>query len=197
MATDQTELYSLLTRMANDDKQAFGRFYHVTVNRAFGVIMKITANKELAEEVASDVYMQAWRTAGTYNADLAAPMTWLIMIARSRAIDALRREKSATRNQYPILEEFDVEDESTPGPLMEAIGAEKGAKLRELLRLLDASERQLIMLAFYRGMSHNEIAVHTGRPLGSVKTILRRAQGVLRSALNKTSFATQMSYEII
>jgi len=197
MVTDQKELYKLLTLMSEGDKPAFGQFYDSTISRTFSVIMRITSNKELAEEVASDVYMQAWRTAINYDPTLAAPMTWLTMIARSRSIDALRREKSATRNQFPLIEDYDVADEETPGPLTEALGEEKSAKLKELLRLLDAPERQMIILAFYRGMSHNEIAAYTGKPLGSVKTILRRAQAVMRSALSKTYFFAQMSPEVM
>ena len=197
MTIDQTELYRLLERMADGDKAAFSRFYDATINRTFGVIMRVTGNKQLAEEVASDAYMQAWRTASKYDSELAAPMTWLIMIARSRAIDTLRRENSATKNQYPLIETFDVVDDSETGPLMETLGAEKSTKLNELLKLLDATERQMIVLAFFRGMSHSEIATHTGKPLGTVKTILRRAQAALKSAWNKAYFLTPVSRELM
>jgi RNA polymerase sigma-70 factor (ECF subfamily) len=185
---DKTELYELVKLIAEGDKDAFVRFYDLTISRSFGVIMKISANKELAEEIASDVYMQIWRTASKYDPDLAAPMTWLIMISRSRAIDALRREKSATKNQYPLNEDYDVSDENTFGPLAETLDEENCAKIKGLLDVLSKSERQMVVLAFYQGMSHNEIAKHTGKPLGSVKTILRRSQSALRSALKKRYF---------
>ena len=188
MTSDKTELYELVKLIAEGDKEAFARFYDVTISRSFGVIMKITSNKELAEEIASDVYMQIWRTASKYDPDLAAPMTWLIMISRSRTIDALRREKSATKNQYPLNEDYDVSDENTFGPLAETLDEEHCAKLKDLLNVLSKSDRQMVILAFYQGMSHNEIAQQTGTPLGSVKTILRRSQVALRSALKKSCF---------
>ena len=195
MAIDNTELKSLLKRISEGDKAAFSDFYDVTVGRAFGVILKMTANRELAEEIASDTYMQVWRSAEKYNADLAAPLTWVIMIARSRAIDTLRREKSATRNQFPLIDEYDAPDESDTGPLAETLNIEKNQNVKELLEFLNDSERQMITLAFYRGMSHNEIAAYTGKPLGSVKTILRRAQSILRSAWQKTQFLSLVSAE--
>ena len=188
MTSDKAELYELVKLIADGDKDAFARFYDLTISRSFGVIMKITADKELAEEIASDVYMQIWRTASKYDPELAAPMTWLIMISRSRTIDALRREKSAKKNQYPLNEDYDVSDENTLGPLAETLDEEHCEKLKALLDVLSKSDRQMVILAFYQGMSHNEIAKHTGTPLGSVKTILRRSQSALRSALKKSCF---------
>lgn len=186
MAVDQTGLYVMLEKMAVGDRIAFSQFYDETITRTFGVIMRITNNRQLTEEVASDVYMQTWRSAAKYNAELAAPMTWLMMIARSRAIDALRRENSATKNQFPLIETFDVIDKAEPGPLTETLEAETNTQLHELMTLLDAPDREMIVLAFFQDMSHSEIATHTGRPLGTVKTIMRRAQAKLRTANRKS-----------
>lgn len=195
MALDQTELYNLIERVSKDDKDAFGELYDATASRVFAVVLRITSNKELAEEVVSDAYMQAWRTAVNYDRALAAPLTWLIMIARSRAIDALRRERSATKNQLPALENAEFVDEVVPEPLLTTLGVEQTAELESVLKLLDWKERQMIALAFYRGYSHREIAQYTGEPLGSVKTILRRAQAVLRSALIETDLITESNYD--
>jgi len=197
MTNDQKELYRLLALMAAGDEHVFSQFYDATIKRTFGVIMRITGNQQLAEEVASDVYMQVWRSADKYDPDLAAPMTWVIMIARSRSLDALRRESSATRLQLPLIEGFDAVDEMTPGPFIKALDDEKRKKMRDLLAVLDSSERLMITLAFYRGMSHGEISEHTGKPLGSVKTILRRAQSVLRSAVKKANFINPMSHQAV
>jgi len=195
MAIDQTELYGLIEDVSQGDRGAFGKLYDATVSRVLGVVIRITSSKELAEEVVSDVYMQAWRSAVKYDRELAAPMTWLIMMARSRAIDALRHEHSVTRNQVPAIEGFDSADELGTGPLLNTLGIEQSQELEELLKLLDKKERQMIVLAFYRDFSHSEIAAYTGEPLGSVKTILRRSQAILRAALNKTDFLTERNYE--
>lgn len=197
MAKDQTELYRLLKHIADGDQQAFSDFYDATISRTFGVAMRIMANKQLAEEVVGDVYMQVWRTAVNYNTDLAAPMTWLTMIARSRAIDALRKEHSATKNQLPLTEAAEALDEAESGPLMKTLEAEKISTLNELLLRLDATELQMIKLAFFRGMSHSEIATHTGKPLGTVKTVMRRAQAVLRSTWKKAYFLVPMDHLIV
>ena len=183
MAIDQKALKTMLTLMSEDNKKAFNQFYDATIGLTFASILRITSNKQLAEEVASDVYMQAWQTAASYDSNLSAPTTWLLMIARSRSLDALRREKSATRNQLPMIENYDAPDEEITSPLTETMEVQSKVALKGLLKVLSDSERQMITLAFYKDMSHIEIAKYTGKPLGSVKTTLRRAQGALRSAL--------------
>lgn len=195
MALDKTELYSLIESVSHGDREAFSELYDATVSRVFGVVMRITSNKELAEEVVSDAYMQVWRSAVNYDRDLAAPLTWIIMIARSRALDGLRREKSATKNQVEAIEDYNVADDKTPDPLLSTLGVEQSSELEVLLQLLDSKERQMIALAFYRGFTHREIAEYTGEPLGSVKTILRRSQAILRAALIKTDFIAERNYE--
>ncbi|MGB1311124.1 MAG: RNA polymerase sigma factor, partial [Leucothrix sp.] len=112
------------------------------------------------------------------------------------AIDSLRREKSATKNQCPIVDDYEVADDESSGPMMATVWAEKHEKLKELLVVLNAVERQMVTLAFYRGMSHTEIAAHTGRPLGSVKTILRRAQSALKSAFKRGYILAPLSHHV-
>ena len=183
MAINQTHLYKMLTLIVKGDKSAFDQFYDATINLTFATVIRITANKQLAEEVVSDVYMQVWQTATSYDSSRATPLTWLSMIARSRSIDVLRREKALTRKQLPLNDDYDVADEDKLGPLKKALEGEEVIKIRDLLRVLKRPERQMIILAFYRDMSHREIAAFTGEPLGSVKTTLRRAQRLLRSAV--------------
>ena len=195
MALDKTELCSLIQSVSQGDREAFGELYDATVSRVFGVVMRITSNKELAEEAVSDAYMQVWRTAVNYDRELAAPLTWIIMIARSRALDGLRRERSATKNQVDAIEDYNMVDETTAEPLLATLGVEQNSELEVLLKLLDNTERQMIALAFYRGFSHREIAEYTGEPLGSVKTILRRSQAILRAALIKTDFLVERNHE--
>lgn len=188
MAQDQGELYVLLEKVQRGDQAALGIFYDATVRRVFAVALKVTSNPELAEEIVSDVFMQVWHNASSYSAERSTPLGWLLMMAHSRSIDSLRRESSATRNQMSLEEGFDAADEDTLDPLANTLGVEQSHELATALKLLDGQQRQMIALAFYRGMSHQEIADHTGEPLGTVKTILRRAQSILRGALTKTDF---------
>lgn len=188
MSQQQGELYVLLEKIQQRDQAALGSFYDVTVGRVFAVALKVTSNHALAEEIVSDVFMQVWRSAARFDADRASPLGWLLMMARSRAIDAVRRENSATREQTPLDEDYDVVDEAAPNPLGNTLCIEQNSELCEALKLLDERQRQMIALAFYRGMSHQEIANHTGEPLGTVKTVLRRSQSILRGALTKPDF---------
>ena len=183
---DQAELYDLLGKICSRDQAALGAFYDLTVGRVFGIVMRVTANRELAEEVTSDVYMQVWRNAESYQAGRSTPLSWLLVMAHSRSIDALRREGSATRNQVPIEDGYDAPDMETADPLKQTLDMEQGGELAEALKLLDRAQREMITLAFFRGLTHQEIAHHTGKPLGTVKSVLRRAQSILRGALEAT-----------
>ena len=128
--------------------------------------------------------MQVWQQADKYNPQRASPIAWILMICRSRALDKLRREKSATMNQYQEDPQQDTLDETTPTALDSMMQNELSTRITNALRLLSKSQRQTIALAFYRGMSHQQIAHYTGEPLGTVKSNIRRAQAVLRNALD-------------
>lgn len=195
MATDQTELYGLIEQVSQGNRDAFSKLYDLTVNHVFGVVMRITTNKELAEDIVNDTYLQAWRTAVKYDRELATPLTWLNMKARCLAIDALRHRRIKISNQQPIIEDLDSVGDGPPENLIHTLGIEQSEELEELLKLLDKKERQMIALAFYRGFSTREIADHTAEPLGSVKTILQRSQAILRAALIKTDFLAERNYE--
>ncbi len=183
MAHDQAELYPLLAQVQRGDQQALGSFYDATVSRVYAIALKVTANPALAEEIVSDVYLQVWRAAGNYSAERATPLAWLLMMAHSRAIDALRKESATTKQQVELSDDFEAADTDTPDPLDLTLAVEADSALQTALQLLDAAQRQLIALAFYRGLSHQEIAAYTGEPLGTIKTQLRRAQAILRAAL--------------
>lgn len=183
---NQTELYALIECVQQNDQEALASLYDLTVSYVFGLAMRITSSQSLAEEVVNDVYLQAWRTRSSYQASQATPLAWLMMMTHSRAIDAMRREITATKQQLPLAEDFEVMDEQSLGPLKRLQQLEHTEQLAAALNLLDQQQRQWISLAFYRGMSHQEIADYTGEPLGTVKTVLRRAQAVLRTALTTT-----------
>ncbi|WP_298612227.1 sigma-70 family RNA polymerase sigma factor [uncultured Thiothrix sp.] len=180
---NQTELYALVERMQHSQQEALGRFYDLTVSYVFGLAMRITSNQALAEEIVNDVYLQAWRNRASYQSAQATPLAWLMMMTHSRAVDAMRREATVTKQQLPMAEDFDAVDEQGLSPWEQLVHIEQAERLETAFKLLDIQQRHWINLAFYRGMSHQEIADYTGEPLGTVKTVLRRAQAVLRTAL--------------
>lgn len=180
--------------MQHSQQEALGRFYDLTVSYVFGLALRITSNQALAEEIVNDVYLQAWRNRASYQAAQATPLAWVMMMTHSRAIDALRRETTVTKQQLPMAEDFDAVDEQCLSPLEQLSTHEHTERLVTALKLLDKQQRHWISLAFYRGMSHQEIADYTGEPLGTVKTVLRRAQAVLRTALT-SAYPTGGIYE--
>jgi len=175
-------LLPLLLRISAGEEAAMETFYNLTINRIYGLAIKIVTKPELAEEVINDVFLQVWNKASDFDAEKAAPIAWLFMICRSRALDRLRREKSATKNQYQESEQDQAMDVSST--LLEDFeGIERSSKVYAALEILNSKQRQTIALAFYRGMSHQEISHYTGDPLGTVKTNIRRAQDILRTVL--------------
>ncbi len=177
-------LHILLQGIMAGQEASMSQLYDATVRRVYGLAVKIVHRPELAEEIVGDVYLQVWQQADKYNPQRASPIAWILMICRSRALDKLRREKSATMNQYQEDPQQDTLDETTPTALDSMMQNELSTRITNALRLLSKSQRQTIALAFYRGMSHQQIAHYTGEPLGTVKSNIRRAQAVLRNALD-------------
>lgn len=183
LVSENDSLLSLLQRISLGEEAAMERLYNTTVNRIYGLAVKIVGQPELAEEVVGDVFLQVWDKANHFDAERASPLAWLLMICRSRALDKLRREKSATKNQYAESSQSEPEDTTTITPLEDLTGIESSSHIDTALKVLNDKQRQMIALAFYKGLSHQEISHYTGEPLGTVKSNIRRAQEILRKAL--------------
>lgn len=183
-ATEDELLLRCLQRMIERDQAALGMLYDTTAARVHGVILRIVRRADLAEEVLADVYHQAWRECQRYDAARGKVIAWLLIIARSRALDALRRADEAFSHPDPTdLLTPDAVQSGDDDPLGLLEAARGNAALSEALAELSATQRQLIALAFFRGLSHAEIAAHTRLPLGSVKTHIRKALLQLRDLL--------------
>lgn len=177
------QLARLIGSVATGDGAALRELHGLTVGRVYGIALRIVRTREAAEEVSIDTFLQVWRTAGSYDALRGGPLAWLLTIARSRALDYLRRAEPAEAHPDPELlarpETLDRGED--PQDLLAAVEGRE-ALLRALERL-SALQRQLLALAFFRGLTHQEIAAHAQLPLGSVKTYIRRALSQLRSEL--------------
>ena len=137
-----------------------------------------------AEEVTCDVYMQAWQTASQFDASRGTVMAWLLMMARSRALDSLRRQRSRARlfGEPSIHEELpDLAESVSPERMLSLF--QTGSAVHTALEELPPERRRLIGLAFFDDLSHAEIAELTGLPIGTIKSHLRRALHTLRAAL--------------
>jgi RNA polymerase sigma-70 factor (ECF subfamily) len=178
MATDapQAQLTALLARCALRDQSALALLYALSSPKLFGVALRIVRREDWAEDVLQECYLRIWHHAPEYRAGLASPMTWMTSIVRNRCLDWLRR---------PSFEVADVDGalaDATPsadeGPYARLERSGEAADIADCLKGLDARQRQAIVLAFYDGLSHAELASHLREPLGTVKTWVRR--GLLR-----------------
>jgi RNA polymerase sigma-70 factor, ECF subfamily len=166
-------LRSLLIACACADEVAFGRLYELTARKMFGVALMILRCSDLAEEVIQEAYVRIWHKAGQYDPSLSSPITWMVTIVRNLAIDTRRRA---------IIESGDDDDDvlSTLPSLQESAlenieASERRGLAFAALKALDPFQRTLIVAAYVRGESREQLAARFGRPVSTIKTWLRRA----------------------
>jgi RNA polymerase sigma-70 factor (ECF subfamily) len=179
-------LEPLIARSALGDRAAFHELYQASAPKLFAVALRILRREDWAEEVLQECYVSVWRHAGEYNAARAAPMTWMTSIVRNRCLDWLRRpnrEVTLARPDDDADDPLENVPSDDPGPLDELARSADAKALGDCLRRLDPKQRQAIMLAFYEGLSHSELASHMREPLGTVKTWVRRGLERLKSCL--------------
>lgn len=186
-ARQDFDLRPLVAAMADGDEAALRTFYDATVARVYGLALRITRNHGSAEDVAAEVYLQVWRDASRFDADRGAALAWTLTICRSRAIDHLRRRGPLPWQPDP--ESMEIEQAGPPGDDPESLldACERDSRLHAALAALPAVQRQMVALAFFRGLSHQEIADHCAMPLGTVKTHIRKALEQLKGALGETA----------
>ncbi|HEV8692462.1 MAG TPA: sigma-70 family RNA polymerase sigma factor, partial [Ideonella sp.] len=186
---DDAALCALIGRIGGHDDKALAALYDATSPRVFGLVGRIVSDAALAEEVVEDTYWQVWRQAPRFDAARGRPLTWLLAMARSRAIDALRRRERKAHVTLEDEEQAALCDEQSAGP-PDLLAATRGEHLlHQALAALDAQPRQLIALAFFRGLTHEEIASCTGLPLGTVKSQIRRSLQTLKQRLAEAGCA--------
>jgi RNA polymerase sigma-70 factor (ECF subfamily) len=172
----------LIRGVAGGDQQSLAALYDATSRTVYGLLLRILADASAAEEVLLDVYSQVWRQAAAYTQERGTALAWLTTIARSRAIDRLRRGRLERQRTEPL-------DAATHGGAVGAkaeddlMAREVGAVVRAALESLPPEQREVIELAYYGGMSHSEIAAERGLPLGTVKTRTRLGMMRLRETL--------------
>ena len=186
VTADDDELRGLMSSVVDRDERALGRLYDVLVGRVFGIALRITRNPATAEEVAEDTFWQVWRQAPRFDPERGNVTVWVMTIARSRALDAVRRlaAERCTDSIDDTAELAVVDPRGSPHDLLAAV--QDGHLLDTALKALDPLPRQLVALAFFRGMSHEEIAGHMDLPLGTVKSHIRRSLVSMRQSLSPT-----------
>jgi RNA polymerase sigma-70 factor (ECF subfamily) len=182
----QRRLAELLSRTAIGDRQAFAELYGAMRAKLFAVSLRIVRERPLAEEALQDSFVAIWNHASDYARARGAPSTWMAAIVRNRSLDLVRRTREMP-DIDDVLSSQLVDESAVPALAVEA-RAEAHA-LERCLAELDAEQRQSIALAFYHGLTHSELAAHLHRPLGTVKTHVRRGLLKLRDCLMRATRA--------
>ena len=179
----EDEWLRLVRAVAGGDQRALHILYEQTHRIVFTLIVRITMNRETAEEVTLDVFYEVWRKASTYDPANGSVVGWIMNQARSRAIDRLRFDQRKKRvNAYPhsLRPTTDIVD-----PQQACLFEEQSRLLRYALEVLTPEERKAIESAFFSELTYEEVAKKLNQPLGTVKTRIRSGMGKLREALER------------
>lgn len=176
---------SLLPAVAARDTDAFERLYDLYSPTIYGLLLKICGDVEDANDLLQETFVQCWEKAARFDATRGSEIAWLIMIARSRAIDRIRSRKTRT-----IREDEAGKESGRAFPSVDTTSVSDPVEIREAreivmnaLEELPAEQRRVIELAYFGGQSHTEIAETLGQPLGSVKTRIQLGMKKLRTRL--------------
>jgi RNA polymerase sigma-70 factor (ECF subfamily) len=174
---------ALIRRVCEADEAALGALYDRWNRSVFSLVSQVLKDPDEAEDIVEETFWQAWRKAASYEQSRGAVSTWLLTIARRKALDRLRsraRQREESLDQNPGFVSL---TSSEPDPSQLAEGAERRAGLTAALNDLPAEQRRVLELGYFSGMSQSEIAQAIGEPLGPVKTRMRLAMQKLREPL--------------
>jgi RNA polymerase sigma-70 factor (ECF subfamily) len=166
----------LLASVARRDERAFAELYDLYAPILFGLLLRILHSRAEAEDVLQEVFLQVWQQAPSFDPARGRPFTWLVTLARSRAIDRLRAVESRERTAQRSAEDSPAGEPASAkeGAADElALQGERAEIVRGALAQLSEEQRSTLLLAYLGGLSQAEIAEQTGQPLGTVKTRTR------------------------
>lgn len=172
----------LMSRVADQDSAAFARLFELHAPIVLGLLSRILGRRMEAEEILQEVFLQVWTQAERFDADRSSPRGWILMLARSRALDRLRRRDSSRRREEAAGETM---DEAIPPVGTERLEVqERRRKVTSALGILSDDQRRCIELAFFEGLSHTQIAERLEAPIGTVKSRILLGMNKLRQALS-------------
>jgi RNA polymerase sigma-70 factor, ECF subfamily len=178
----QAELVWLLAAVAKGDQAAFARLYEATRAKLYGVLLRILGTPELADDVMQETYLKVWNTAGRFDPTIASPITWMVAIARNRAIDIVRRKGHASIEETPEAMNIAAD---TPAPLARREMTEELRRLLACLGKLDPEKQRIVLLAYYSGWSREQLARKLDIPVNTIKTWLRRSLLEIRECMGR------------
>jgi RNA polymerase sigma-70 factor, ECF subfamily len=185
---DANTLTELLHATAKGDERAFATLYQHTSAHLYALLLRMLRRRDWAEEALQDCYLKIWQKAETYEREKGAPLTWLLTVARYRALDLLRMKRPEVElpdsADEPDMTQLWIADASED-PLARAVESEGIRQMTECLRDLPEEQRKALLLAYYEGYTHQELAAVMHAPLGTVKSWVRRGLARLRECLDQ------------
>ena len=178
LSADQTDDVVLMQRVAERDGDALRALYDRYGRVCLAICVRILRDRNEAEQLLLDVFTELWERCDRYDASRGAPITYLITLSRSRAIDRVRARKSTPATSLDSIPAILTPSDNRESPLDQTMLGERRAIVLRALHQLDDNQRKAVELAFYDGLSHSEIAEKLNKPLGTIKTHIR--QGLIR-----------------
>ena len=187
MHTGQLSDEVLAARVARGDQSAFETLYDRHASIVLGLTVRITGDRAAAEDIVQETFWKAWERADSYQPERGSFTTWLFRIARNLAIDAYRRRSARppAADTESVLENVTDPNINVPEQAVSNVMAQQ---VQAALNFLPHEQRQVIEMAYFQGMTRQEIAAATGEPIGTIHTRARLGLQKLREALKRTGF---------
>ncbi len=186
-ARNSDALVALVTRVAEGDEGALRDLYDATSAQVFGSCLAILRDRGAAEEALVEVFAQVWRQAERFDPARGSVSSWIATLARTRALDICRTRERQQLGSTPLdAAHTDLFADPMPTPDEASFASERATRVRTALEALPIDQRRPVEAAFFRGLSHSEVAEWLGLPLGTVKTRIRSGLSALRQALAST-----------
>lgn len=179
---------ALLERVAEGDHAAFAQFYDRVAGPLYTMALRMLGNEQEAQDALLEGMEHLWRKAPGFDSSRAAAFSWAVMLFRARLIDRVRRRASQGRVMETVTAQTDPTAHDDVTAVESVTRGEDCSLVRRVMSALRAEQQELLRQAFFTGWTQQEIADHTGRPLGTVKTVIRRALIELRERLSKEGY---------
>jgi RNA polymerase sigma-70 factor (ECF subfamily) len=178
---DQTIAVNLIQKVANQDRDAFSQLYDRFSSLVFTLAMRMLKVRSDAEDLLQEVFVQIWRQAQSYSVQRGSPEAWIVNIARSRAIDKIRSIRRMEKSF--VLTDDPARAESSDNVESSAAESEARMAMNSALANLPETQRKVLELAYFDGLTQTEIANRLAEPLGTIKTRMRSGIQRLRDML--------------
>ncbi len=176
----------LVGQVAAGDREAFARLFNRHGSLVLGLVTRMTGDRAGAEEILQETFLQVWQQAHRFRPELGRPRAWILMMARSRALDRLRSQSARRRREDAVYRAADNAAEEPVGTAA-LESSERSRSVRAALAALPDEQRLALELAFFEGLTHTQIAERLQTPLGTIKSRILLGMGKLRQSLGTYS----------